>query len=163
MAKDPASDLTLTPINGVGRTVSQWLTTFHLLLIALDPYTNESAWILPTASRIIKTFEQADCRVALLLTADGRDCRRFLGPIADEVLTFSDPDRLAVKDLGLERLPAIVHLAMDGTVVGAAEGWRPREWREVTETLGRKMRWSTPVMPALSDPGPFEGSPALSG
>ncbi len=163
MAKDPSADLVLTPINGSGRTVSQWLTTFHLLVIVLDPYTNESAWILPTASRIIKTFEQADCRVALLLTADDRDCRRFLGPIADEVLTFADAGRVAVKELGLERLPALVHLAMDGTVAASAEGWRPLEWRHVTHSLAKKLMWTAPVMPAVSDPGPFEGSPALSG
>jgi hypothetical protein len=161
VAKDPAGDLLLTPVNGQGRTVQQWLTTFHLLVIALDPYTNESAWILPTAARIIKTFEQSDCRVALLVAADDRDCRRFLGPMTDEVLTFADPDRTAVKELGLERLPAIVHLAMDGTIVNSAEGWQPLQWRNVTDHLGRILRWSAPTIPTLKDPGPFEGSPAL--
>lgn len=161
MASDPPGDLLLTPVGGQGRTVSQWLTTFHLLVIALDPYTNESAWILPPASRIIKTFEQADCRVALLVTADDRDCRRFLGPIVDEVLTFADPQRAAVKAFGFARLPAIVHLAMDGTIVNSAEGWHPAQWREVTDVLGRQMRWSAPTLPLPKDPGPFEGSPAL--
>jgi hypothetical protein len=162
VAKDPAGDLLLTPVNGQGRTVQQWLTTFHLLVIALDPYTNESAWILPTAARIIKTFEQSDCRVALLVAADDRDCRRFLGPMTDEVLTFADPDRTAVKELGLERLPAIVHLAMDGTIVNSAEGWQPLQWRNVTDHLGRVLRWSAPMIPTVKDPGPFEGSPALA-
>ena len=141
--------------------MQQWLTTFHLLVIALDPYTNESAWILPTASRIIRTFEQADCRVALLVAADDRDCRRFLGPLTDEVLTFADPERAAVKALGFDRLPAIVHLAMDGTIVNSAEGWQPLQWRKVTDQLGKVMRWSAPTLPAPKDPGPFEGSPAL--
>lgn len=161
MATDPSGDLLLTPVGGKGRTVSQWLTTFHLLVIALDPFTNESAWILPTASRIIKTFEQSDCRVALLVAADDRDCRRFLGPITDEVLTFADPARDAIKGFGFEHLPAIVHLAMDGTVVNAAEGWQPTQWRQVTEPLSRLLRWSTPSIPVPKDPGPFEGSPAL--
>ncbi|HEX2849659.1 MAG TPA: hypothetical protein VHN98_03865 [Acidimicrobiales bacterium] len=160
MASNPAQDLVLTPVNGTGKTVEQWLTTFNLLLIVLDPYTNESAWILQTALRIVKTFEQADCRVAFLVTADAEDCRRFLGPWADEVLTFADADRTAVKSLGLERLPAIVHLAMDGTVVGASEGWKPLEWRAVTENLARMMKWSAPVIPLTKDPGPFVGSPA---
>ncbi|HUP84056.1 MAG TPA: hypothetical protein VM143_00180 [Acidimicrobiales bacterium] len=162
MAKDPPGDLLLTPVNGQGRTVSQWLTTFHLLVIALDPYTNESAWILPTASRIIQTFEQSDCRVALLVAADDRDCRRFLGPMTDDVLTFADPDRTAVKAFGFEHLPALVHLAMDGTIVNAAEGWQPLQWRTVTDNLGKVLRWSAPVMPSVKDPGPFEGSPALT-
>lgn len=161
MASDPPGDLLLTPLDRQGRTVSQWLTTFHLLLVALDPYTNESAWILPTVNRIVQTFEQADCRIGLLVTADERDCRRFLGPVADEVLTFADPEREAVKAFGFERLPAIVHLAMDGTVVNAAEGWHPLQWRKVTDHLGKVMSWSSPVMPAPKDPGPFEGSPAL--
>ena len=162
MAKDPSGDLLLTPVNGQGRTVQQWLTTFHLLVIALDPYTNESAWILPTAQRIINTFEQSDARVALLVAADDRDCRRFLGPMLDEVLTFADPERAAVKDFGFERLPALVHLAMDGTIVNAAEGWQPLQWRAVTDHLGRLLRWSAPVIPTVKDPGPFEGSPALA-
>ena len=162
MATDPAPDVVLTPVNGTGKTVEQWLTTFNLLLIVLDPYTNESAWILQTALRIVKTFEQADCRVAFLVTAGADDCRRFLGPWADEVLTFADADRVAVKSLGLERLPAIVHLAMDGSVVGASEGWAPLEWRAVTDNLARVMKWSAPVIPLVKDPGPFAGSPALA-
>lgn len=150
----------LTPVNGTGKTVEQLLTMFNLLLIVLDPYTNESAWILPTALRIVKTFEQADCRVAFLVTADADDCRRFLGPWADSVLTFADDERSAVKSLGLERLPAIVHLAMDGSVVNASEGWDPHGWRNVTETLAKIMQWSAPVIPLSKDPGPFVGSPA---
>lgn len=162
MASDPPSDLVLSPINGTARTVEQWLTMFHLVVIVLDPYTNESSWILPTASRVMATFEEADCRVALLVTAGADDCRRFLGPMADRVLTFADPDRVAVKGLGLSRLPAIVHLAMDGTIVNAAEGWHPAQWRIVTDVLAKKMHWSAPAMPTAADPGPFEGSPALA-
>ncbi len=152
----------LTPINGKGRSLQQWLTNFHLLVMALDPYTNEGAWILPIATRIIGTFEQADCRVALLLPADPDDCRRFLGPLARDVLTFTDPDRSAIRGFGLERLPAIIHLAMDGTVVRAAEGWNPSEWKAVTSALAEKMQWTAPLLPAPTDPGPFQGSPALA-
>ncbi|MBW3555461.1 MAG: hypothetical protein KY454_00845 [Actinobacteria bacterium] len=162
MPADPPADLVLTPINGKGRSLQQWLTNFHLLVIALDPYTNEGAWILPIATRIIGTFEQADCRVALLLPADPDDCRRFLGPLARDVLTFTDPDRTAIRGFGLERLPAIIHVAMDGTVVRAAEGWNPAEWKAVTSALAEKMRWTAPLLPAPSDPGPFQGSPALT-
>ena len=50
MASNPPLDLTLTPIQGEGRTLEQWLTTFHLVSVLVDPYTNESAWILDTAA-----------------------------------------------------------------------------------------------------------------
>ena len=151
----------LTPLAGTSRTVGQLLTTFHLLLIVLDPYTNESSWILPTAARVIKTFEQADCRVAILITADTPgDARQFLGPMVDEVQTFTDAKREVVAALGLERLPALVHLNMAGEVQNAAQGWHPLEWRRVCDELAKVMSWSSPAIPTAKDPGPFEGSPA---
>jgi hypothetical protein len=161
VASNPPPDLTLTPLNGKSRTVAQLLTTFHLLLVVLDPFTNESAWILPTAIRILTTFEQADVRVALLLACDADECREFLGPWADEVLTFADPDRSAIKGFGFERLPAFVHVAMDGTVVNAAEGWNPRQWRTVADHLAKVTSWLAPLVPGPKDPGPFDGTPAL--
>ncbi len=93
-------------------------------------------------------------------TLDADDARTFLGPWADQVLTLVDPDRQVVKGLGLERLPALVHIRQDLTVVGAAEGWDPDEWRAVTDHLARMMSWSRPMLPEPDDPGPFEGSPA---
>ena len=161
MASDPPADLLLTPINGKGKTIEQWLTMFHLVLLVLDPFTNESAWLLPTVRRINHTFAQADCRVALLMAADAKDCQRFLGPVTQEALVFADPDRTAIKGLGLQRLPAIVHIAMDGTIVTSAEGWHPAEWRRVCNGVAKVTRWATPTIPDPSDPGPFEGSPAL--
>lgn len=162
MATDPSPDLVLTPLDGKPRTVEQMLTTFHLLLVVLDPYTNESSWILPTASRVIQTFEQADVRVAFLIAADTEaDARQFLGPLAREVQTFLDPQREMIKALGLERLPALVHLDLGGGVVGAAEGWKPMEWRALCDNLARLMSWTSPVLPTAKDPGPFAGSPAL--
>src|SRR5204863_1164083 len=113
-------DLTLTPLNGPRRTVAQLLVTFHLCFVALDPFTHESAWILPTAARILAVFDQADVRVAWLVTGTAEEARMFLGPWAREFLTFADPERDAVKAFGLERLPAIVHVGMDGTIVNSA-------------------------------------------
>src|SRR5207302_8586454 len=80
VAANPPPDLKLTPINGPGRTVAELLTTFHLCFVALDPFTNESAWILPTAARILTVFEQADVRVAWVVAGTPRECRMFLGP-----------------------------------------------------------------------------------
>ncbi len=161
MARDPSPAFLLTPLRGKPVTVGQLLTTFHLLFVALDPFTNESAWVLPTAARILEVFKQADCRVAWLVTATAEECRMFLGPWADEFQTFVDPDRVAIKEFGLERLPALVHLGMAGKVVGAAEGWNPADWRAVTERLAKILSWRAPVIPGPRDPGPFGGSPAL--
>ncbi|TML43296.1 MAG: hypothetical protein E6G27_01945 [Actinobacteria bacterium] len=161
MATDPPPQLVLTPIRGKPRTVRELLTTFHLVFVALDPFTNESAWILPTAARILTVFDQADCRVAWLVAgATPEECRMFLGPWAEQMLTFADPDREAVKAFGLERLPALVHLGIDGTIVGAAEGWKPAEWRAVTDRLAKMMSWRAPAIPSPRDPAPFVGTPA---
>jgi len=161
VARDPSPDLELRPINGQPHVLAEWLTTFHLTFVALDPYTNESAWILKTAAKILSVFQDADCRIAWLVTAGDAECRLFLGPWAREILTFADPDRTAIKEFGLERLPAIVHVGMDGKVINAAEGWNPSEWRALTEDLAKAMGWRPPMIPTPRDPGPFEGSPAL--
>ena len=142
------------------RTLQQWLTTFHLVSVVLDPYTAESAWLLPTVGRILRVYEEADCRVAITVTCDEVGARQFLGPYAREFLTFTDPDRVAVQGLGLSRLPAIVHIRQDLSVAGAAEGWDPDGWREVTERLSDAMSWSRPVVPHPRDPAPYPGTPA---
>src|SRR6188472_4393508 len=92
-------DLELAPLGGEARPLSEWVTNFHLALVVLDPYTNESAWLLETAGRVLRNFAQADCRVAWAVTAKPDDARRFLGPWAAEFLTFADPDRELVKAL----------------------------------------------------------------
>ncbi len=161
MATAPHADLELTPLDGEGRPLAEWLTTFRLAVVVIDPFTWESSWLLKTAGRILSTYADADCRTAFLVTGNEDEARQFLGPWTERTLTFTDPDRAAVKALGLEHLPAFVHLAQDGTLVGVAEGWKAAEWSEVAQGLTRVLKWSTPVIPANGDPGPFEGSPAL--
>lgn len=161
MATDPSPDLQLVPLGGAPLPIKAWLTTFHLVLVVIDPFTNESAWILPTAERLMHVYDDADCRVAWLVTCAPEEAEQFLGPLAKEFLTFVDPDRGVVKGLGLERLPALVHVLPDNTVAGAAEGWNPAEWRAVTERLSRDMGWSRPNIPSARDPRAFEGTPAL--
>jgi hypothetical protein len=153
------ADLTVTAIGGEPRTLEEWVTTFHLVVVAIDPYTDQSAWILDTADRILANFREADCRVAWLVTADADDARAFLGPLADRRMTLLDPDRAVVKGLGLERLPALVHIRQDLAVVGVAEGWHPPEWDAIAENLAKIMSWSHPLIPKVGDPSPFEGSP----
>lgn len=161
MAKDPPADLVLTPVGAEARPLEEWLTMFHLATVALDPYTNESSWILSTASRVLEGLRGSDARVSFLVTADEPDAKAFLGPLVARFLVFLDPDRLAVKALGLEQLPAFVFVRVDGTVPAAAEGWSAPSWRAVAEEIAETTAWRTPDLPVVGDPGPFRGSPAL--
>lgn len=154
-------DLTLTPLKGDAKTLHQWLTTFHLASVVLDPFTNESAWILKTAARILRQFSGAAVRINFIVTCDASDARAFLGPLADEFLVFCDPDRVAVKALGLSELPAFVLIKSDGSVPIAAQGWTSAEWKEVAAAVAVLTSWSRPTIPAPGDPGSFRGTPAL--
>lgn len=155
------ADVTLQALGGEERSIDEWLTTFQLLTVVLDPYTHESAWLLETAGRVLANFQGADVRVAWTLTADERDARTFLGPWADRFLTFADPDRQLVKALEIERLPGLVYIRQDLALVGKAEGWNPPEWEDVGALVAKVTSWSYPQLPKNGDPGPFEGSPAL--
>lgn len=160
MATDPPADLELAPLRGAPRTLSAWLTNFHLCVVVLDPFTNESAWILETAGRFLSEYSAADVRVGWLVTGTKDEAQQFLGPWAQRLLTFVDPDRTAVKALGLGSLPALVHINASGAVEGCAEGWDPEEWTKVAENLSRILTWSVPVLPVAGDPAPFAGTPA---
>jgi len=159
VATNPAPDLNLVPITGHSRTVREWLTTFHLLFVAVDPAGVRSRWIVPTAARVLFEYEQADCRVAWLVAGEAADARKLLGRWATDIMTFVDPELTAIKGFGLQTLPAIVHVSMDLTVVNSIEGWEPMAWRELTTELSRRMSWSRPHIPVPGDPGAFEGSP----
>ena len=160
MATDPPADLTLAPINGEPRTIAEWVTTFQLAAVVLDPFTNESAWIIDTAGRLLTHFREADCRVAFIVTGSAEEARQFLGPWADKVLTFADPSRATVKALGLNELPAFLQIRGDLHVAAAAEGWDPDEWQQVAISLADNMSWSAPLLPAQGDPSPYAGSAA---
>lgn len=151
----------LIHITGVERPLDDWLTTFHLAVAVLDPYEYESAWLLETAGRILTTFKGADVRVGFVVTASPEEATQFLGPWADELFALCDPDKLFVKSLELETLPALVHLGLDGTVLGSAEGWDPLGWRAVADNLAKVMSWKAPDIPAAGDPKPYAGAPAL--
>ncbi len=161
VATNPPSDLVLAPLGAEPRPLEEWLTTFHLATVVLDPYTNESSWVLKTATRILEAFRGSDARVNLLVTADEADTRAFLGPLTEQFLVFCDPDRAAVKALGLQELPAFVFIQVDRTVPAAAEGWDPAAWREVAHAIVAATSWRAPTIPVAGDPGPFRGAPAL--
>jgi hypothetical protein len=150
--------LMMTPLGSEARELDQWLTTFHLASVVLDPYTNESSWVLKSAVRVLEGFRGSDARVNFIVTADEADARRFLGPLTERFLVFCDADRSVVKAMGLERLPAFVFVRVDGEVAAKAEGWNPAAWREVAEVVAAAAYWSAPVIPAAGDPSPFAGS-----
>lgn len=155
-----SGDVELHPLGGETRTLREWTTNFHLVLVVLDPFTFESAWILEQGAKVLRHFAEADCRVAWLVTGSEGNARQFLGPLASEFLTFADPDRELVQALGIEHLPALVHLNVDHAIEGRAEGWSAPEWQGVADELARMMRWTTPNIATFGGPGPFEGSPA---
>ncbi len=159
------TDLVLTPLVkgalGQGRPLLEWLTTFHLASVVLDPYTNESSWILRTATRILEQFRDSDARINLIVTAGASDTRAFLGPLADRFLVFCDPDREAVKAIGLTELPAFAFIRVDGVVGAVAEGWDPESWESVADTIAAITWWTSLELPVPGDPGAFRGSPAL--
>jgi hypothetical protein len=159
MATDPPPDLVLAPLTGEPRTVDEWVTLFVMGLVVLDPYTYESAWILEEAGRILETYTPADVRVGFVVAGTADETREFLGPWAQRLLAFSDPDRVAVKAMGLSSLPAFLVVDMAGKIEVAAEGWQPAEWRKVAKHLSSLLSWTSPVIPSAKAPGPYEGSP----
>jgi hypothetical protein len=138
-----------------------WLTTFHLASVVLDPYTNESSWVLRAATRILEQFRDTDARINLIVTAGASDARTFLGPLADQYLVFCDPERTAVRAMGLKTLPAFAFIRVDGDVAALAEGWNPREWEVVADAIAETTWWTSIQVPGPDDPSPFNGSPAL--
>jgi len=163
------TELTLTPlvaegnqrVLGQSRPIMDWLTTFHLASVVLDPYTNESSWVLRSATRILEQFRSSHARINFIVTAGAADAQAFLGPLADEFLVFCDADRSAVKALGLTQLPAFAFIRVDGAVTAKAEGWQPSEWEVVADEIADVTSWTSLDIPGAGDPGPFSGSPAL--
>ena len=156
MAQDPDPNIELTTIRGVTRTLDEWTTTFHLALTVLPGRPEGSAWVR-VGRRIADVLGGSDCRAAFLVAGSERTARRVLGPAADEYLSFLDPEGTAVKGLGLTKLPALVHVRVDTTLAGVAEGWNPTEWSDVVERLAKEMAWTRPLIPTPGDPPPFAG------
>jgi hypothetical protein len=162
VASNPSLDVVLTSLDGESRPLEDWLTMFNLASVVLDPFTNESSWILKTAARILAGFRGADARCNFVVTCTADEAKAFLGPLTDQFLVFCDPDRSFVKSLGLGELPAFVFVAMDGTIAASAEGWNGAEWRTVSDKIAVATAWAKQSIPAASDPVPFKGTPALA-
>lgn len=143
MAQNPDPTIEVQSLAGRSRTLDDWLTMFHLCLVVLPDHPAATRFV-PVIDNIFRVFGDADCRTAVLVPSTGPVTRRILGDLADRALVFVDPERALVQSLGLETLPAFVHLRQDTTLVSAAEGWDPREWQRVADELARSMDWSEP-------------------
>lgn len=156
MAQNPDPFIELTTIKGRTRPLDNWLTTFHLCLVALPSRPDAQPYVR-LGHRALEVFQGADCKTAYLVTGGEQQARRLLGPEADRFVVFLDPERKFVQSLGLSALPAFVHLRADTTLVDVAEGWDPAAWDRVSEGLGKAMAWSRAVYPLPGDPPPFPG------
>ena len=154
-------DLMLAPLGGEARPLEEWLTTFHLATVVLDPYTNESSWILPTATRILEGLRGSDARVNFLVTADDRRRQGVPRPARRAVPRVHRSRPAGGEGARPDAAAGVRVRPVDGTVPAAAEGWSAAAWRAVAEAVAEATAWRTPDIPVVGDPGPFHGSPAL--
>jgi len=155
---NPDPSLKLTSSKGTTRTLDDWSTIFHLCLVILPARPEASAWV-PVARRLFRTFGDADCHTAYCVAGPDEVARRIVGEAENEAIVFVDPDGALVRSLGLERLPAFVHLRQDTTLVAAAEGWDPKEWQRVAREVGKALAWTVPEVAGPGDPAPTPGWP----
>ena len=156
MAQDPDLTVELTTARGVTRTLDDWTTNFHLALTVL-PGRPEAASFVRIGKRIADVLGGSDCRPAFLIVGNERAARRVMGSALDDYLCFLDLEGNFIKAAGLSKVPAFVHIRVDGSLAGAAEGWDPNAWDEAVERLAKEMAWTRPLSPAPGDPPPFEG------
>jgi len=102
--------------------------------------------------------------LAIIVVPDRPEGSQFVPVIERIFATFgeSDADRAFVESLGLDRLPAFVHLRQDTTLVTAAQGWSPTEWQRVADQIAKHEHWTSPVVTGRGDPAPTPGWPIAS-
>lgn len=145
MAQDPNPTLELTTITGVTRSLDDWSTTFGLALVLL-PGRPEAAAFLPVIERMYATFGDADVHAAICCAADASLARRVLGDAAGRWMVFCDPYAHLAGALGIERMPAFVHLRLDTSVVSCAEGFDPVQWQRVADGIAKAVHWTSPLI-----------------
>ena len=157
MAQNPDPQLALTSLAGVTRSLDDWATVFHLAIVR-----PEGSAFVPVIDRIYATLGDSDVRTIVCVPSTAAITRRILGAAADRWLVFCDPDVALAQSLGLERLPAFVHLRQDTTLVTAAQGWSPSEWQKVADEIARSVHWTSPMVAGRNDPPPSPGWPIAS-
>ena len=117
----PDASIPLNRLEGPSRSLREWVTTFHLLLVVVDPYTHESSRIVDTAVRIQRTFKEADCRGAWMVLGN-EEHSKVLGPWASEILTFVDLIYLSLALCNLKRHPLCFILTKAQSLLEALKG-----------------------------------------
>jgi hypothetical protein len=117
---------------------------------------------VPIIDRIFATFGDSDVRTIICVPSSPAIAKRIVGPHIDDWLVWCDPERAFVDSLGLERLPAFVHLRQDTTLVNCAQGWSPTEWQKVANEIARHEHWTSPIVSGQGDPSPTPGWPIAS-
>jgi hypothetical protein len=161
VAQNPNPQLALTSYKGVTRTLDDWATVFNLAIVLL-PDRPEASSFLPVVERIFATFGDSDVRTIICVPSTAAIAKRILGPDVDQWLVWCDADGALPTSLGLERLPAFVHLRQDTTLVTATQGWSPTEWQKVADEIARSQHWTSPVVSGRGDPAPTPGWPIAS-
>jgi hypothetical protein len=161
VAQNPDPQLALTSLAGTTRTLDDWTTVFNLALVVL-PDRPEARTFVPVIDRIFATFGDSDVRTVVCVPSTAPIARRILGNAADTWLVFVDPDAALCTSLGLERLPAFVHLRQDTSLVAAAQGWSPTEWQRVADEVAKSQHWTSPQVTGRGDPPPSPGWPIAS-
>jgi hypothetical protein len=151
VAQNPDPTLELTSITGVTRTLDDWATVFNLAIVLLPGRPEASAWV-PVIDRMYATLGDSDVRTIVCVGANPAITRRIIGDAADRWLTFCDPDQKLATSLALERLPALVHLRIDTTLVAAAQGWSVSEWQRVCDEIAKHEHWTSPRIAAPENP-----------
>ena len=151
VANNPDPSIELTSITGAARTLDDWATVFNLAVVLLPGRPEAAAWV-PVIDRIYATLGDSDVRTTVCVSANAAITRRILGDAASRWLTFCDPDQRLATGLGLERLPAFVHLRQDTSLVTVAQGWSASEWQRVADEIAKKQHWSSPHVAAPGNP-----------
>ena len=156
--KNPDPLLKLSTHTGVVRTLDDWSTMFHLVLVILPDRPEAAEWV-PVGDRIFQVLGDADCRTAFVVPSTPAIAERILGTDERINMTFVDPDKELVGSLGITHLPAFVHLRQDTTVAAGCEGWDPSAWQQVANEIGKAMSWSVPELATLRQPARTDGYP----
>lgn len=160
MAQNPDPQIAVTSFTGVTRTLDDWATVFNLAIVVL-PDRPEGAQFVPVVERIFATLGDANVHAVVCMPTTPAIAARVLGDLTERWMVWCDADRALVEGLGLERLPAFVHLRQDTTLVTAAQGWSPTEWQRVADEIAAHTHWTSPVL-AGSGPPATPGWPATA-
>src|SRR5690606_19763075 len=95
MAKNPDPTLPLSTITGVTRTLDDWTTMFHMVLVVLPDRLEGAQWV-PIAERIFATFGDSDAKVAFLVPGPAPMAERLLEQGSGKYSVFLDPDRAVI-------------------------------------------------------------------